>query len=148
MKVILLGDVKNLGKKFDIKNVSDGYARNFLLPKKMVQIATPAALTKLKIQKELEEKNRSKKLDELKKLVKSLENQELTFALKVGGKGEVFGSVNSEKIAEALKDKGFKVKKEQIKLDVPLKSLGEHLVEIKLDREVETKIKVKIEAET
>jgi len=147
MKVILLEDIKSLGKKFDIKNVSDGYARNFLLPKKMVQIATPAALTKIKIQKESEEKNKAKQLDELKKIAKALENQELTFVLKVGDKDEVFGSINIDKIVETLNSKGFKIEKHQIKLNAPLKSLGEHLIEIKFDQEIETKIKVKIEAE-
>ena len=147
MKVILLEDIKSLGRKFDVKNISDGYARNFLLPKKMVQIATPAALAQLKIQKEIQEKARAKQLENLKKIAASLKGQELIFALKVGDKGEVFGSVNVDKISEAFKAKGFEVEKNQIELESPLKSLGEHLVSLKLDKEIEAKIKIKIEAE-
>ncbi len=147
MKVILLEDVKNLGKKFDIKNVPDGYARNFLLPKKMVQVATPAALAQLKLQKENEEKARVRRLAELKKIAASLKDQVFIFNLKVGDKGEVFGSVSVDKIIESLKAKGFEIKKEQIDLETPIKSLGEHVINIRLDREVKGTIKVKIEAE-
>ncbi len=147
MKVILLEDTKGLGKKFDIKEVKDGYVRNFLLPKKLVQIATKTTLAQLKIQKESEEKAIAKLLGELEKIVDALKKEVLIFQLKVGDKGEVFGSVSVDKITESLKAKGFKIKKEQIDLETPIKSLGEHVINIRLDREVKGTIKVKIEAE-
>ena len=147
MKVILLEDTKGLGKKFDIKEVKDGYVRNFLLPKKLVQIATKTTLAQLKIQKESEQKAIAKLLGELEKIVDALKKEVLIFQLKVGYKGEVFGSVSVDKITESLKAKGFKIKKEQIDLETPIKSLGEHVINIRLDREVKGTIKVKIEAE-
>ena len=147
MKVILLEDTKGLGKKFDIKEVKDGYVRNFLLPKKLVQIATKTTLAQLKIQKESEEKAIAKLLGELEKIVDALKKEVLIFQLKVGDKGEVFGSVSVDKIIESLKAKGFEIKKEQIDLETPIKSLGEHVINIRLDREVKGTIKVKIEAE-
>ena len=147
MKVILLEDTKGLGKKFDIKEVKDGYVRNFLLPKKLVQIATKTTLAQLKIQKESEQKAIAKLLGELEKIVDALKKEVLIFQLKVGDKGEVFGSVSVDKIIESLKAKGFEIKKEQIDLETPIKSLGEHVINIRLDREVKGTIKVKIEAE-
>ena len=147
MKVILLEDTKGLGKKFDIKEVKDGYVRNFLLPKKLVQIATKTTLAQLKIQKESEQKAIAKLLEELEKIVDALKKEVLIFQLKVGDKGEVFGSVSVDKIIESLKAKGFEIKKEQIDLETPIKSLGEHVINIRLDREVKGTIKVKIEAE-
>lgn len=147
MKIILLQDIEPLGKKYEIKEVKDGYARNFLLPKKLVKPATKQALKWLKGQKEILEKQAEENLKAAQDLASKLDGFEINISLKVGESGQLFESVNSQKIAEELKQKGFNVKKSQIVLKNPIKELGEFPVNINLDHNLEVEIKVIITAE-
>ena len=147
MKVILLDDVLNVGKKFEIKEVSDGYARNSLIPKGLVKPATPEALKWLEIQKEIEEKQSEDKLKEVEEKVSSIDGQEVTIEMKVGDKGELFESVSSQKIIEKLKEMGYEVKKSQIDLKEPIKELGEYRVKLHFDHNLEAEISVIVQEE-
>lgn len=144
MKVIVLEDVKGLGRKFEIKNVSDGYARNFLLPRKLVQIATNEAIKRLNQQKEIFEKEHHELLSKLKEEAAKISGQRLVFKLATGDKNEVFGSVNERDIELELKEKGFA----NIKAYLPkaLKSIGEQEVEVDLGEGIKAKVKVEVES--
>ena len=147
MKVILLQDVEGLGKKYEIKDVKSGYARNFLLPKKLVRAATKQALKWLADQKEVIEKEAEEDLKKEQALASSFDGLELNIVVKVGDEGQLFESVNTQKIAEKLKEMGFEVKKSQVKLENPIKETGEFPVSINLNHNLEAEIKVIITAE-
>ncbi len=140
MKIILLQDVKNFGRKFDVKNVKDGYARNFLLPRGLAKIANDKIINELASQKAAWEKQEQKIKNNLEALAKNLAEQEFKFTLKTGKKGEVFGSINKDDIKNKLA-----IPDAEINLERPIKKLGEHQVEIVLGGGVKTKIKVVIE---
>jgi large subunit ribosomal protein L9 len=142
MKVILLQDVEGLGKKYEIKEVKNGYARNFLIPKKMVRAATKQALKWLADQKEVIEKGIEEDLKKAQVLASGLDGLELNIAVKVGDEGQLFESINIQKIVEKLKEMGFEVKKSQVKLENPIKELGEFPISISLDHNLEAEIKV------
>jgi large subunit ribosomal protein L9 len=147
MKVILLQDVEGLGKKYEIKEVKNGHARNFLLPEKKVRAATKQALKWLADQKEVIEKEAEEDLKKSQALAQGLESLELNIAVKVGDEGQLFESINSQKIVEKLKEMGFEVKKSQVKLTDPIKDIGEYPVTISLDHNLEAEIKVVVTAE-
>ena len=137
MKIILLQDVKSLGKKGEIVDVSDGYARNMLLPKKLGAEATPANLNSLKLQHKHEEKVAQENLEAAQALKEKLDPCSVTIAIKAGEGGRVFGSVSAQAIAEAAKDQlGIELDKKKILLDSPIKELGETRVDIKLHPQV------------
>jgi large subunit ribosomal protein L9 len=142
MKVILIQDVEALGKKYEIKDVKDGYARNFLLPEKLAKPATKAALKWLQDQKEFIEKEAEEDLKKAGQLASNIDGLELNIAVKVGEEGQLFESINSQKIAEKFKEMGFEVKKSQITLESPIKELGEFPVKINLDHNLEVEVKV------
>ena len=145
MKVILLQDVKSLGKKGEIVNVNDGYARNFILPKKMGVEATGKNLNDLKLQKNNEKKMAQ---DNAKALAAKLEAGKVELAIKVGEGGRAFGSVSSKEIAAAVKEQmGLDVDKKKIQLKEPIKSLGVHNVSVKLHPEVTAELKVAVKEE-
>jgi large subunit ribosomal protein L9 len=145
MKVILLQDIPNIGKKFEVKEVKAGYARNFLLPQKLAQVATESALKQLKERKELLEKKRQEKIEQLKEIAKKLEGVKLNFTLKEGVKNEIFGSVSKLEIIKNLKNNGFTNADEwEIKLEKPLKTKGEHRLELHLGEGIKTQIKIEI----
>ncbi len=148
MKVILLQDVEGLGKKYDVKEVKDGHARNLLLPQKLVRPATKDALKWLSEQKEAVEKVAEEDLKKIQALASELDGLEINIAVKVGDGGQLFESVNSQKILEKLKEAGFDVKKSQIKLENPIKELGEFAVNINLEHNLEAEIKVIVSALT
>lgn len=136
MKVILLKDVKNIGRAGELITVSDGYANNLLLPKKLGVQATPQELNKYKAHVE---KN-TKDADRLKALAKKLASEPLKFMLKTGSRGEVFDSITKEDIAAALKKAGYEAIK--IDLEKPLRALGTHAAVIHLGKGIEAKITV------
>ena len=145
MKVILLKDVKGTGKKGEVKEVSDGYARNFLLPKKLAVLADNTAV------KELNEKNKSKELKEEKKyeeavaLGKEMETKNVVIYSKAGDAGRLFGSITSKDIAEQLKKQhGIEVDKRKIIMDEPIRVLGSRIVDIKIHQKVTTKVRVDV----
>lgn len=145
MKVILLQDVKSLGKKGETVDVSDGYARNYILPKKLGIEANSQNLNDLKLQKAHEEKVAKELLAEAGKLAEKIEKLTVNVSLKSGKDGRAFGSISSKEIAVALKEQhGIEVDKKKISLDEPIKAVGTSIVSIKLHREVTAKLTVKV----
>ncbi len=143
MKVILLADVKALGKKGDVVEVSDGYARNMLLPKKLGVEATDKNKNDLKLQKAHEEKVAAQKLAEAEAMAGDLNKIKITVTMKAGENGKVFGSVSSKEIAQAAKDQhNVELDKKKIQLEEPIKSFGEFTVPIKLHTKVTGKLHV------
>ena len=148
MKVILLQDVKSLGKKGEIVNVNDGYARKFILPKKLGVEATGKNLNDLKLQKNNEKKVAQENLDAAKKLAAELAEGKVELAIKVGEGGRAFGSVSSKEIAAAVKEQmNLEVDKKKIQLKEAIKSLGTHIVSVKLHPEVTAELKVVVKEE-
>ncbi|MBQ2987281.1 MAG: 50S ribosomal protein L9 [Tyzzerella sp.] len=143
MKIILLEDVKSLGKKGEIVNVSDGYARNFVLPKKLGLEATGKNLNDLKLQKANEEKVAKQILDEAKELATKVEAGKVEVKIKVGEGGRTFGSVSTKEIAIAVKEQmGYDIDKKKIQLKDAIKTLGTHMVPVKLHQKVTAELKV------
>ncbi|MBI2003158.1 MAG: 50S ribosomal protein L9 [Candidatus Wildermuthbacteria bacterium] len=142
MKVILLRDVPNVGRKFEIKEVAEGYARNFLFAKRLAQPATKEALAWLTVQKGILEKKAEDELAKSQELASRLDDLEVPIAVKVGEEGQLFESINSQKIAEHLKKMGYNVKKTQLNLKTPLKETGEFPVRVTLDHNLEAIIRV------
>lgn len=143
MKVILLEDVKSLGKKGEIVNVNDGYARNFILPKKLGVEANTRNLNDLKLKKVNEEKVAKENLEAAKALAEQIGAGQVELRIKVGEGGKAFGSVSSKEIAAAAKEQmGLDVDKKKIQLKEALKSLGTHIVPVRLHPEVTAELKV------
>jgi len=142
MRVILLKDIENLGKKYEIKEVANGYARNFLIPRGLAKKATKEALKWLKIQKEIEIKKAEEELKKFQALASAIDGQEIIIPVKIGEEGQLFESIASQKIFEKLKELGFEVKKSQIDLLEPIKELGEFPVKIHFEHNLEAEIKV------
>lgn len=142
MKVILIEDVENLGKKYEVKDVKPGYARNFLIPKNMVKLATKQNLKWLKDQQEIIEKEAVEDLKKAQELTSQIDGIEVTINVKVGESGQLFESINNVKIAEKLKSLGFNVKKSQIKLEDPIKEVGEFPIKVMLDHNLEAEIRL------
>ena len=148
MKVILLENVKSLGQKGEIVNVNDGYARNFILPKKLGVEATGKNLNDLKLQKNNEKKVAQENLDAAKELAAELSAGKVELAIKVGEGGRTFGSVSSKEIAVAVKDQmQLDIDKKKIQLKESIKSLGTHIVTVKLHPEVSAELKVVVKEE-
>lgn len=144
MLVILLKDIHGLGQRGDVKEVKDGYARNLLLPQKLVEIATPAALAQNRAEKAREEKKRAEHTAELKKIAESVRGITLTFRVKTGEKGEVFGSITDADLRDALRERGFNV---PISGKHHIKAAGEHVLDIDLGDGIKTKLRVLVEPE-
>ena len=141
MKVILLENVKSLGKKGEIVNVNDGYARNFILPKKLGVEATGKNLNDLKLQKNNEKKVAQENLDAAKELAAELSAGKVELAIKVGEGGRTFGSVSSKDQMQ------LDIDKKKIQLKESIKSLGTHIVTVKLHPEVSAELKVVVKEE-
>ena len=147
MKVILLEDVKSLGKKGEIVNVNDGYARNFILEKNLGLEATGKNLNDLKLQQQNAAKVAKEKLEAAQALAKDLEDKSVTVKIQAGVEGKVFGSISSKEIAlEAKKQLGMDIDKKKIVIPDAIKSLGTYNVNIKLHKDVVGKLAVKVEA--
>ena len=143
MKVILLEDVKALGKKGQVVNVSDGYARNLLLPKKLGVEATGKNMNDLKLQKAHEDKVAQENLDAAKAFAEELKDKQVTVGIKVGEGGRTFGSISAKEIAEATKAQfGYELDKKKLQLSAPIKELGTTMVPIKLHPKVTGELKV------
>ena len=143
MKVILLEDVKALGKKGQVVNVSDGYARNLLLPKKLGEEATGKNMNDLKLQKAHEDKVAQENLDAAKAFAEELKDKQVTVGIKVGEGGRTFGSISAKEIAEAAKAQlGYELDKKKLQLSAPIKELGTTMVPIKLHPKVTGELKV------
>ena len=145
MKVILLEDVKSLGKKGDVVNVNDGYARNFLLKTKKGIEANGKNMNDLKLQKANADKVAQENLEAAKELGEQIAKGKIEVSIKTGEGGKVFGSVSSKEIAQAAEEQlGLKIDKKKIQLKEQIKSLGVHNVPIKLHQNVTTELKVHV----
>lgn len=145
MKVILIEDVKSLGKKGDTVNVNDGYARNFILPKKLGVEATGKNINDLKLKKQHEEKVAQEIYEEAKALAERIKELEVNVSIKSGEGGKTFGSVSTKEIAKAAKDQlGLELDKKKMQLTEPIRTLGVTIVPIKLHPKVVAELKVKV----
>lgn len=146
MKVILLEDVKSLGKKGEIVNVSDGYARNYVLPKKLGVEANSANMNDLKLQKANADKIAQEQLEAAQKMAALLETKEVVLKMRSGEGGRAFGSISSKEIAAAAKQQcALELDKKKIQLPEAIKALGVYEVGIKLHPKVTGKLRVKVE---
>ena len=143
MEVILLEDVRTLGKKGQIVKINDGYARNYVLPKKLGIEATPKNLNDLKLQKKREEKEAAEELARAKELAASIEDKSVTLSMKTGEGGKTFGTISTKEIAVAAKEQlGLDIDKKKMKLEESIKTLGTYEVPVKLHKDVTAKLKV------
>ena len=143
MKVILLEDVKALGKKGDVVKVSDGYARNMLFPKKLGIEATAGNMKNLGQKRKIDEKNAAEELKRAQEFAKDLETKSVTVGIKVGTGGKTFGSVSTKEIADAAKKQlGIEIDKKKMVLASPLRELGETQVPVKVHPKVTANLKV------
>ena len=144
MKVILKQDVKGTGKKGDILDVSDGFAKNFLLKKGLAEQASSVAVNSLKIQKEAEARRRAEEIAAIRELAKKMDKAQVQVAIKCGENGKAFGSVTSKEIAARLAELGYDVDKKKILLKDPIKTVGDYAVEVRLMEGVTAKIFVSV----
>ncbi len=146
MKVILLQDVKSVGKKGEIHEVSDAFARNVLIKKNQAKEATDRNLNDLKLQKANDAKVAAQVLAEAKELGKKLESSTIRLQVKVGEGGKVFGSLSTKEIAEAIqKQLGLTIDKKKVVLSSPIKEVGKNTIPIKLHKDVTAKLNIEVE---
>lgn len=146
MEIILIKDIPKLGKKYEVKTVRDGYARNFLLPQKLAILKNTMSVKNLESMKRAELIKRDSAEKEIITVINALKDKEFIMREKVNENGELFGSVSSQKISENLKKEGFNISEEYINLEHNLKHLGEYDIEIKAGNNSE-KIKLRVEKE-
>ena len=145
MQVVLLEDVKTLCKKGEVVKVNDGYARNFILPKKLGVEATPKNLNDLKLQNANAEKKAAEQLAAAKALAERIEKSPIALTMKAGDNGKAFGSISGKEIAVAAAEQaGLEIDKKKLVLPEPLKTFGTHEVPVKLHKDVTAKLTVKI----
>ena len=148
MKVILLENIKNVGKKDEIINANDGYARNYLFPKNLAIEATKDNLLKLEAKQNSAKRKKELEIEESKKLAKEIEGVVLNISVKSGENGKIFGGVTSKEISEELeKQHKISIDKKKIELKETIKNIGIHMVEIKFGDGVTGKLKVNVEGE-
>ena len=147
MKVIFIKDVKGQGKKGQVKEVSEGYAANFLLPRGLARSATEGNMKVLENQNAAEEKRKQQEKDEAVALGKKLESLTVELKAKAGEGGKLFGAITSKQIAEALAKQGHKIDKRKIELDEPIRTLGVTKMSVKLHPDVKATLKVQVTEE-
>ena len=145
MQVILLEDVKSLGKKGEVVEVSDGYGRNAIIKKNLGVEATPKALNDLKLQNKHADKVAQENLEKARELAKEIETKKVVISVKAGEGGRIFGSVSTKEISQAAKEQlGFELDKKKMQLADPIKAFGTYEVAIKLHTQVTTKLTVQV----
>ena len=142
MKVILLKDVEKIGRKYEVKIVKAGYARNFLIPQGLAKIADEKTLAWVEKQREVAEKKAEEELEKVGSLASKMDELEVEIPVKLGEKEQLFEKVTAQKIAAHLKELGYEIKKSQIELAQEITELGEFEVKIKFEHNLETQIKV------
>ncbi|MFH1461112.1 MAG: 50S ribosomal protein L9 [Patescibacteria group bacterium] len=147
MKIILLEDVEKLGKKGEVKETADGYARNFLIPNKKAILASKDELAKLEEQKEIETQKAEQELAQFQEIASRLDGLEIEIKAKISEEEKLFGAVSPNQISEKLKEQGFEISKEQIKLEKPIKEIGEYEINVELPHNLEAQIKVIVTGE-
>ena len=145
MKVILLCDVKDIGKKDDIINVSDGYARNFLFPKKWAVEATPGAVKEIERKRAAEEKLEKERRDAAELVAKDLRGKVINITAKCGGQGRIYGSITSQEVAAALKEQyGVEIDKRKIDCE-PIRQVGDVVINVTVYTGIKAAMKVHVE---
>ena len=146
MKVILLADVKGLGKANDVVEVNDGYARNFLFKKKLAKESSVSNLNEVNLKKGAKAEHERRALAAAKDLKKKLDGQSVSLKMKAGEGGKLYGAVTSQDVSDALKKDGFDIEKKQVVIKDPIRNVGTFGVRIKLHPEVSCEINVNVEA--
>ncbi len=141
MKVILRKNFSQLGKIGDVVDVKDGYARNFLIPRQIAYLATEGNIKALEEEKKVVAKKEAANLDNARNLAAELEKISITIPVKVGEEEKIFGSVTTQMIADAIKEKGFEIDKRKIEISEPIKALGIYTVNVKLHSDVNASVK-------
>ncbi|NLK38150.1 MAG: 50S ribosomal protein L9 [Epulopiscium sp.] len=145
MKIILLQDVKNVGKKGQLVEASEGYAKNFLIPRKLGVEATKSNLNDFELKKKSEEKRKQEELAEAQRIGKELEEKVVTISVKTGENGKLFGSVTNKEVAEEIiRQTGIKLDKKKVSIGDPIKMLGERTATVKLHPKVTVEVTIKI----
>ncbi len=145
MKLILLEDVKSVGKKGELINASEGYAKNFLLPKKLAVEATKSNLNDYELKQKAEAKRRQEELDKAREIAKALEDKVVTIRVKTGGNGKLFGSVTNKEVAEAIVEQTkLDIDKKKVSIGDPIKMVGERTAVVKLHPKVTAEVSIKI----
>ncbi|WP_024790018.1 50S ribosomal protein L9 [Lebetimonas sp. JH292] len=146
MKILLIKDVKGLGKAGEIKNAKDGYARNFLIPKGFAKLATPEVIKEWEEEQKIKEEALKEELEKLRELKKKIENTPVVIKHKLGANGQLYGAITNKEISEVLKEKGIDVDKKDIEAK-QIKSAGEFNVKIKLGHGINANLKLIVEGE-
>lgn len=145
MKLILLQDVKSVGKKGDLINASEGYAKNFLLPRKLAVEATKSNLNDYELKQKSEAKRKQEELDKAQAIAKALEEQVVTITVKTGGNGKLFGSVTNKEVADAIVEQTKQdIDKKKVSIGDPIKMVGERTATIKLHPKVTAEVTIKV----
>ncbi len=147
MKVIFIEDVPNTGQKGEVKDVTPGYARNYLIPQGLALEATPGRLKDLEMKEKTRTRKSAKEAGEAQKVADKLTGKTVTVKAKTGEGGKLFGSVTTADVAELLAESGIQLEKKKIALEEPIKTLGEHHVQVKLHPEITASITVLVEPE-
>jgi len=147
MKVILLKNVDKIGRANEVKDVPSGYARNFLLPKKLAVLATKDTLASIEQRAKSDKIKLEKDIADKKIIAEKMKGMEVKIGVKVGNEGQLFESVTSQKIADRLKEMGYGIDKSHIELEDHIKQKGEYNIKVKLDHGFETEIKVIVSEE-
>jgi large subunit ribosomal protein L9 len=146
MKVLLIKDVKGLGKAGEIKNAKDGYARNYLIPKGFAKLATPEVIKEWEEEQKRKEEELKKELAKLNELKEKIESTPIVIKHKLGANGQLYGAITNKEVAEALKEKGIEIDKKHIDMK-QIKSVGEYEVDVKLGHGIHAKLKLIVEGE-
>lgn len=146
MKVILTKDIDNIGRERDVIEVSEGYARNYLFPRKLAQEATGPAVKELEKSKARFEKKIERKTDEMKELAEKISLSKVTVFADAGEEGKLFGSVTSSDIASELAKNGIEIDRKKIFLSSPIKTIGEHVVKVKVFRDIDADLTISVAA--
>ena len=144
MKIILLQDVKGQGKKGELIDVNEGYARNFLIKKGLAEAATATKINELNQKKSSQEFHKQEEIKAMKALAEEIKGKNFTVKIKVGQTGKVFGSVTAADISASLQEAGYEIDKKKILLDSPIKLVGEYAVDIRLLEGITTNITITV----
>ena len=149
MKIIFLQDVRGVAKKYDVKEVSDGYARNYLLPNKLAEQATAAAMKKIEKFKESQEREDHELEKRLREIATTLADTTLQFEMEADEHGSIFGSINKDAILKALRDHKF-IAQERIEIDLenPIKKVGDYVVPVEMRKGISVKLKISVKKKT
>ena len=147
MKIILLQDVKGQGKKGDLLDVNEGYARNFLIKKGLAEAATATKINELNQKKNSQAYHKQEELKAMKALAEEIKDKQFEVKIKVGANGKVFGSVTAQDVSESLKKAGYEVDKKKVVIANPIKMVGDYEVTLKLAEGITTKITVCVRGE-